>query len=236
MANARRVLAGRPEHDPARRHRRRRCKAARPDYFAALVEGALGGPRRGSDASPAAAPFDMATPYSRDALIDALRPAAPTTSADAAAKSAAVEAAAATPEPAAPGTAPADAPVPGPTAAAAGWVPTHTIPTGGMVAWVAPDPKTQSVALAGGLLVAVVERNGGWRASSRRTAGPAGWTAAASAESVTRAESRHIDSGPRTGRREARVPVCCPSTRCTAVPRTGSERNHRVTPQERPGS
>ena len=133
-----------------------------PDYFAALVEGALGGPRRGSDASPAAAPFDMATPYSRDALIDALRPAAPTTSADAAAKSAAVEAAAATPEPAAPGTAPADAPVPGPTAAAAGWVPTHTIPTGGMVAWVAPDPKTQSVALAGGLLVAVVERNGGW--------------------------------------------------------------------------
>jgi SH3-like domain-containing protein len=31
-----------------------------------------------------------------------------------------------------------------------------------MTAWAAPDPKSQSVALAGGLPVAVVERAGDW--------------------------------------------------------------------------
>jgi hypothetical protein len=155
-----------------------------PGYFAGLIEGALGGAGRGSDDGPAAAPFDMATPYSRDALVDALRPAPTVTGADAAATPATGGATAATPEPAAAGSTPVATPAtaptgmppagtpaagpaagpgaPAPAVASPGWAPTHTIPAGGMVAWVAPDPRSPNVALAVGLPVAVVERRGGW--------------------------------------------------------------------------
>ncbi len=45
-----------------------------PRYFAALIEGALGGATQ-ADAAATDAPLEMATRYSRDALLEALRPA-----------------------------------------------------------------------------------------------------------------------------------------------------------------
>ncbi len=68
-------------------------------------------------------------------------------------------------------------PVPGQAAAAApppatAWIPTATVPPEGLPAWASPDPRAASVALAGGLQVAVVERIGDWA----RVVASNGWT------------------------------------------------------------
>lgn len=155
-----------------------------PSGFSALIQGALGEAVRGAakgDAVATDAPFEMATTYSRDALLDALR-VVPTATAEPATTepTATTEPAAAEPattkpavatkrattEPAAGGTPASDATPP--------WTPSHTVPAEGLTAWVEPDPKAQSVAIAGGLPVAVVERKGDW---ARVTAsnGWSGW-------------------------------------------------------------
>jgi hypothetical protein len=133
-----------------------------PSSFTELIEYALGGNAQVTDA-----PFEMATPYSRDALLDALRPAVPPTTesettesettapATKTTRAAKTIKAASTTEPATSTETATSVPTPA-------WSPTHTVPAEGMTAWAAPDPKSQSVALAGGLPVAVVERAGDW--------------------------------------------------------------------------
>lgn len=59
------------------------------------------------------------------------------------------------------------------------WAATHTVPAGGLTAWVEPDPSGTSIAtLAGGLGVEVVERRGDW-AHVRCDNGWTGWVGAA---------------------------------------------------------
>ena len=124
-----------------------------PTAFTDLVELALGGNAPAGDA-----PFEMKTPYSRDAVLAAVRKAKPV---------ATHPAAVAVPAPVAP-TAPAWAPAPAPVAPAPvapmapAWAPTHTVPPEGMTAWPTPDPQTSGVQLGGGLPVAVAERTGDW--------------------------------------------------------------------------
>jgi hypothetical protein len=122
-----------------------------PSSFIELIEYALGG-----NAQVADAPFEMATPYSRDALLDALRPAE-----------------AATVKPAATAEPPATA-EPSTSTPPLAWSPTHTVPAGGMTAWARPDAQGPGTPLAAGLPVAVVERLGDW---ARVTAsnGWSGW-------------------------------------------------------------
>ena len=65
--------------------------------------------------------------------------------------------------------------VPAPTEVAAPWQPTHTVPTGGMAAWTAPDPTLAPVvSLAERLPLAVDERAGDW-ARVRAVNGWTGW-------------------------------------------------------------
>jgi Bacterial SH3 domain len=149
-----------------------------PSSFSDLIDHVLGGNAQATDA-----PFEAAAQYSRDALLAALRPAAPAAKPRVSKATRAGVTAPATPgtEPATPGTEPAtpgtEPATPGTEPAAApasGWSATHTIPAEGMTAWSEPDPKSQSVAVAGGLPVAVVERRGNW---ARVTAsnGWSGW-------------------------------------------------------------
>ncbi len=142
-----------------------------PSSFSDLIDHVLGG-----NAQVPAGPFEMATEYSRDALLDALRPAAPVTAPEAvaaapapksrkagkAAKAAAAATASSVPVEAATTPEPAKAPEAATEAPAPAWSSTHTIPAEGMSAWSEPDPKSQSVAVAGGLPVAVTERKGDW--------------------------------------------------------------------------
>ena len=180
-----------------------------PSYFAGLIEGALRGATRATAASPTpAAPFEMATPYTRDNLVRALTvsaaPTAPAAMSPAATSPAAASPAAST---AAPTQTPAPAPTPTPTPAAEPvtaqpaataapvptpaapatpatpatpaapapkWAATHVVPAGGLTAWARPDPKSESVGLAAGLALAVVERLGDW-AHVTASNGWSGW-------------------------------------------------------------
>jgi hypothetical protein len=112
-----------------------------PTAFTDLVEFALGGNTQATDA-----PFAMKTPYSRDAVLAAVRKAKP---------AATQPAAPVAPAPVA-SVAPAAAPV------APAWAPTHTVPPEGMTAWPTPNPQTPGAQLGGGLPVAVAERTGDW--------------------------------------------------------------------------
>lgn len=49
-----------------------------------------------------------------------------------------------------------------PTAAGAGWNPTHRTPDAGLQSWAAPDPATAVTPVGGGLPVQVVETWGDW--------------------------------------------------------------------------
>jgi hypothetical protein len=118
--------------------------------FSDLINRVLGGNDQVS-----AAPFEMATQYSRDALLAALRPAVPAKPKVPKATRASVT----TPTADVPATAGTEPAAPAPDTA---WSPTHTIPAEGMTAWSSPDPTSSSVAVAGGLPVTVAERNGGW--------------------------------------------------------------------------
>jgi hypothetical protein len=133
--------------------------------FTDLIDHVLGGNAQATDA-----PFEMKTPHSRDAVLEALR-----VSTTAAAEPATTPEVAAA-EPPATDEASSNVSPPGESTGSPepAWSPTHTIPAGGLTAWVAPDPKTASVAVAGGLPVAVVERKGDW---ARVTAsnGWSGW-------------------------------------------------------------
>ena len=125
--------------------------------LAALIEGAVGGrPGVGADGGIEATPAPAVTdgPYTRDALIDALR-ALPTAGTAAPAVGASTLAVAASAPPSAPG-----------------WAPTHAVPPEGMTAWATPDPQASSVMLAGGLPVAIAERAGDWA----RVVASNGWT------------------------------------------------------------
>jgi hypothetical protein len=140
-----------------------------PSSFTELIEYALGGNAQVTDA-----PFEMATPYSHDALLDALRPAVPATTESEATAPATKTTRAAKTTKAAATTEAATATEPATSTPTPAWSPTHTVPAEGMTAWAAPDPKSQSVALAGGLPVAVVERAGDW-AHVTASNGWSGW-------------------------------------------------------------
>jgi hypothetical protein len=146
-----------------------------PGSLTRLIEYALGGNAQVTDA-----PFEMATPYSRDALVGALRPAVPATTesettapATKSTRAAKTTMAAATTE-LATATELATTQEPATATPTPAWSPTHTVPAEGMTAWAAPDPTAQSVALAGGLPVAVVERAGDW-AHVTASNGWSGW-------------------------------------------------------------
>ena len=122
--------------------------------LSALIEGAVGaragvGADGGAEATPA--PIVRDGPYTREALIAALRalPSAGTAPAVTAATPA-IAAASAPPAIAAPAAPP---PL---------FVPTHGTPPEGTAAWAVPDGRTPSIMLPGELPIALVERVGDW--------------------------------------------------------------------------
>jgi hypothetical protein len=129
-----------------------------PSSFTDLIEYALGG-----NTQATGAPFEMATTYSRDAVLAAVQTAKPATSTEIPAG-----------KPPATNEASPSAPPTGDAAStpAPAWAPTHTVPAEGLTAWVEPDLKAESVAVAGGLPVAVAERKGDWA----RIVASNGWT------------------------------------------------------------